>query len=379
MHGTTRRVPRDVFEAIERAEMLPPPEALYDVPLFVDNAKVHPDHHIQVARALYSVPTRYLRKHVRVRADRKVVKIYFGTELIKMHERQPPGGRSTDPADYPADKAVYALRDVDALRAKAKEKGVHVGIYAERLLDGPLPWTKMRQAYALLSYCDKYGDGRVEAMCQSALAFDVVNVSRVAAMLKSAAKAPRPAPGSNRSIAATSLHATGRAVRDAPVRGQEQQGGRLMDAATPALNSELFDALKRLRLGRIAASLPERLVLADKQEMPFDELLLMIFRLRRRRRVIPIQAQAEDRRCRSAAQGARDEAAVPPTSLATPALIMRRPAGRPNHRPRSAGWPHDPAKMSPDAPSRGSTSTSRRRAQSEAPSNSVVRSVSPAP
>ena len=192
IHGTTRKVPRDVFEAVERAAMMPPPEALYDVPLWVDRAKVHPDHHIQVAQALYSVPTRYLRQHVRVRADRKVVKIYFGTELIKMHERQPPGGRSTDPADYPADKSVYALRDVDSLRAKAKDKGVHIGIYADRLLGGPLPWTKMRQAYALLSLCEKYGDGRVEAMCQSALAFDVVNVSKVAAMLKSAAKAPRP-------------------------------------------------------------------------------------------------------------------------------------------------------------------------------------------
>ena len=33
-----------------------------------------------------------------------------------------------------------------------------------------------------------------------------------------------------------------------------------MAAAAPALNSELVDALKRLRLGPIAASLPERLV-----------------------------------------------------------------------------------------------------------------------
>jgi hypothetical protein len=134
---------------------------------------------------------------VRVRADRKLVKIYLGTELIKMHERQPPGGRATDPTDYPATKTVYALRDVDALVAKAKTKGDHVGAYAERLVGGPLPWTKMRQAYALLALCDKYGDGRVEAICQSALAFDVVNVSRIAKMLKSAAKPARPAPAGN--------------------------------------------------------------------------------------------------------------------------------------------------------------------------------------
>ena len=49
-----------------------------------------------------------------------------------------------------------------------------------------------------------------------------------------------------------------------------------MGATMPALSSDLIDALKRLRLGRIAATLPERLVLADKQDMSFDDLLLMI-------------------------------------------------------------------------------------------------------
>jgi transposase len=195
VHGTTRKVPREVFESVEKPVMRAAPDALYDVPLWVEDAKVHLDHHIEVARALYSVPHPYLRKHVRVRVDRKLVKIYFGTQLIKMHERQPPGGRSTDAADYPPHKSIYALRDVDALRAKAQERGHHVGLYAERLLGGPLPWTRMRQAYALVALCDKYGDARVEAICQSALAFDVVSVPKIAKMLKSAAKPTRPEQG----------------------------------------------------------------------------------------------------------------------------------------------------------------------------------------
>jgi DNA replication protein DnaC len=49
-----------------------------------------------------------------------------------------------------------------------------------------------------------------------------------------------------------------------------------MAATVPTISADLVDALKRLRLGRIAATLPERLVLAEKQEMAFDELLLMI-------------------------------------------------------------------------------------------------------
>jgi hypothetical protein len=181
-----------VFETLEKASMLAPPPERFDVPLWVE-AKVHPDHHIQVARALYSVPTQYLHKYVRVRADQALVKIYVGTELIKMHPRQKPGGRSTDPSDYPAGKAAYAFRSIDALLGQAKEKGTHVGTYAERLLSGPLPWTRMRQTHALLRLCDKYGNGRVEAICQTALAFDLVDVARISRMLKTATQPAQPA------------------------------------------------------------------------------------------------------------------------------------------------------------------------------------------
>lgn len=45
---------------------------------------------------------------------------------------------------------------------------------------------------------------------------------------------------------------------------------------TPSLNPELITALKRLKLGRVVETLPERLVLADKQEMTFDDLLLLV-------------------------------------------------------------------------------------------------------
>jgi DNA replication protein DnaC len=49
-----------------------------------------------------------------------------------------------------------------------------------------------------------------------------------------------------------------------------------MTSRSLPLNPELVTALKRLRLGRIADTLPERLILADKQEMTFDDLLLLV-------------------------------------------------------------------------------------------------------
>jgi transposase len=191
VHGTTRRVPCEVYEAEEKAHMQPAPEGPFDVPTW-GHATVHADHHIDFLKGLYSVPTLYLHKEVRVRADKVSVRIYLGTQLIKTHGRVKPGGRSTDVRDYPPGKSAYALRSVDAALAKAREKGHHIGEYAERVLGGPLPWARMRQAYALLGLCDKYGAGRVEALCQSALAFDVIDVSRLQKMLKTATHPASP-------------------------------------------------------------------------------------------------------------------------------------------------------------------------------------------
>jgi hypothetical protein len=185
VHGTTRQIPREAFEQREHGQLAAPPTEPFDVPRWSE-AKVHPDHHIQVQRALYSVPTPYIGRKVRVRSDRSLVRIYLGGELIKVHERKPRGGRSTHVDDFPPDKAAWALRDVDSLIERARSRGTHVGIYAERLLSVALPWTKMRQGYQLLRLCDRYGPQRVDAACQRALEFDVVDVPRIERLVKQA-------------------------------------------------------------------------------------------------------------------------------------------------------------------------------------------------
>jgi hypothetical protein len=192
-HGTTRAVPLDVYERDERGHMRPPPDEPFDVPTWTA-VRVQRDQHVQAARALYSVPTAFVGRPVRVRADRRLVRIYAGTDLIAMHERQAAGGRSTKSEHYPVWKEAYALRNAESLVAKARACGEHVGRYAERLLGGPLPWTRMRQAYALVRLCDTYGPGRVEAVCQSALAFDVLDVARVRAALEAATARLADAP-----------------------------------------------------------------------------------------------------------------------------------------------------------------------------------------
>jgi hypothetical protein len=95
VHGSTRAVPRDVFAAEEKMHLAPPPQSRFDVPVWSE-AKVHPDHHVQIARALYSVPTAYIGRRLDVRLDSVTVRFYSGAELVKVHRaRAPSRSRST--------------------------------------------------------------------------------------------------------------------------------------------------------------------------------------------------------------------------------------------------------------------------------------------
>jgi transposase len=183
VHGTTQCRPVEVFSAEEQPRLLPAPADVYDVPVYV-TAKVHRDHHIEVAKALYSVPGNLIGSRVDVRADRSLVRIFARGQLIKVHPRQRPGRRSTDPADLPSHSTVYAMRDLDRLRRMAAGHGEAIGVYATALLDIPLPWTKMRQVYALLGLVKKWGPERVETACRRALEAEAVNVGLIGRMLE---------------------------------------------------------------------------------------------------------------------------------------------------------------------------------------------------
>jgi len=185
VHGTTAQRPAEQFAAEEAAVLLPAPAQRYDVPMFAA-PKVARDLHIEVARGLYSVPAELIGQHVDVRADSLLVKVFSGGQLVKTHPRVRPGGRSTDPGDYPAGRPEYALRDAATLTAKAAAAGPAVGVYAARLLDTPLPWTRMRTVYRLLGLVRSYGPAPVEAACARALELDVVDVTKIARMLEQA-------------------------------------------------------------------------------------------------------------------------------------------------------------------------------------------------
>lgn len=89
IHRTTQCRPAEVFALEEAPRLLPAPPEPYDLPLYA-TAKVHRDHHIEVGKALYSVPGDLIGTRVEVRADRRLVKIFSRGQLVKVHPAESP-------------------------------------------------------------------------------------------------------------------------------------------------------------------------------------------------------------------------------------------------------------------------------------------------
>ncbi len=197
LHGTTRQRPAEHFAREEKPVLLPAPEAPYEVVPWSE-VRVQRDHHVVVGKALYSVPTSYIGESVQVRNGRDLVRIYCRGQLIKVHPRVEPGQRSTDAADYPPRVRELACRDQKALLAQAREAGGSIGIYAERLLDAPQPWMRLRHVYRLLGLVRRYTAPTVELACSRALEAGVLDVTRVVRMVEQAVEQsplpPRPQP-----------------------------------------------------------------------------------------------------------------------------------------------------------------------------------------
>ena len=183
VHGTTRQRPAEVFAQVEVPALLPAPEQPYRVPTWSE-AKVQRDFHVRAGNAFYSVPYGLIGQQVTVRADGTLVKIYHRGQVVRTHPQQPAGGRISDAADFPPDTDVYARRDVDKLAKMAAARGEAIGIYAARILDIPLPWTKMRAVYTLIGLARTYGNEPVEQACAAALELDVISVPKIRSIVE---------------------------------------------------------------------------------------------------------------------------------------------------------------------------------------------------
>jgi hypothetical protein len=168
-HGTTRTAPLLLFQTLEQPAMLPLPTAPFEIVTWAQ-AKVARDCHVQVQASFYSIPWRYVGQTLDVRIGKVIVRFYVGTELVKTHLRGKTGQRQTDWNDYPPEKAAFFLRTPNWCREQASQLGQHVRAAIDELLDQH-HLHHLWQSQGIIRLAETYGEGRLDAACQRALAY----------------------------------------------------------------------------------------------------------------------------------------------------------------------------------------------------------------
>jgi transposase len=178
VHGTTRKVPNEVFESEEKKTLKPLPLELFKMS---ENGTRKPYHdcHICVKYNYYSVPFEYIGKEVEIDLGKSTLKIYYNHKLIAVHPRLYGKGKfSTIESHYPK----YKLYSETETQEKYQVKMSEIGPSAEQLFfaiieDQPGDWGK--SVRGILSLQKKYPTNIVELACKRALAFNVYKYQTV--------------------------------------------------------------------------------------------------------------------------------------------------------------------------------------------------------
>jgi hypothetical protein len=164
IHGTTKKQVSAMF-AEEKPHLLPLPVEPFRYYSFGERT-VHPDGHVEVDGAYYSVPPGHLGRRLPIQWDELHVRILderTGT-LLREHVRQSKGRHRTHAEDRPQ----RTPQSTEALLARARRAGNNVGTLCEELHRRERE-LGVRRILGVLSLAKKYGAPAVDDACAAAL------------------------------------------------------------------------------------------------------------------------------------------------------------------------------------------------------------------
>jgi hypothetical protein len=164
IHGTTKRQVREMFEQ-ERPHLLPLPLTRFEYYRVLER-RVHPDGHVEVGRAYYSAPLRYVGCTVVVHVGRLWLRILdpASRRCVREHEVTQPGRRRTMPADLPKQTPP----SVDRIVAKIDRMGPACGAFA-RAVVAERGVVALRTLFGVLDLARRHDVGEIERACAFAV------------------------------------------------------------------------------------------------------------------------------------------------------------------------------------------------------------------
>lgn len=183
IHGTTRKMPLQVFADEEKAALKPFP---LDKPEFAvwTTAKLHPDCHVIFEKSYYSAPYKLIGKTLDLRATLTHVALFVDSGLVALHARATtPGAWRTQYDHYPPEKTAFLMQTPQWCLEQAEAVGLSCLEFMVELL-GDQVVDRLRAAQGLIRLAKRYGRGRLEAACKRALAFDNIRYGAVKRILE---------------------------------------------------------------------------------------------------------------------------------------------------------------------------------------------------
>ncbi|TAM56149.1 MAG: IS21 family transposase [Chloroflexota bacterium] len=177
---------QSLFEEVDRPALKALPQDRYEFGLW-KQAKVSIDYHVEVDRHYYSVPYQLVGQVCDVRLSATTVEIFRRGRRIASHVRNSQRGRhSTDPVHMPDAHRRHQEWTPGRILRWAEKTGpataqMTQGILASR----PHPEQGFRSCLGILRLGERFGDERVEAACQRALAVRAFSYRSVESILKS--------------------------------------------------------------------------------------------------------------------------------------------------------------------------------------------------
>lgn len=178
IHGTTRKIPQEVFVAEEKNKLIKLPEIEFRMPK-VGGRTVYNDCHVYIDYNYYSVPFEYVGKNVDIEVDNKLVRIFYQNKQIAIHEKSEGKGQfKTENNHYPKFKCYLSTEYQEEYQIKMKSIGTDAGrLFLLLTSEHPRDWN--RAAQGILSLTKTFPKEVVNLACRRALAFNVIQYKTI--------------------------------------------------------------------------------------------------------------------------------------------------------------------------------------------------------
>lgn len=199
IHGTTKRIPREIFEKEEAGCLKELPVEIFDLSTW-HSRKVARDCHITIENNYYSVPAKHITCDVLVQLSPQIVRIFSANnELLARHNRvlNDKGIFTTNPSHYGKYKRLCPgfIEYEEYCMKQMQDIGNNCKLFLEFLQkERSKDW--YRTARGIVSLRKNYNDELIDKACKRGLYYGIVSYSKIKSILQNnAVNLPLPEYG----------------------------------------------------------------------------------------------------------------------------------------------------------------------------------------